>query len=237
MVSGLSAPSHRKMSDQFHLCAHDLRGHPRLTPRALELGMATALLGDLVVDGYLKVVDDRVQLRERGWNRLQCPRLNQQPTIVQWVLEKISGSPTTDLRGSITEIAPRAPQLIARHLEADGLVRRVQPPWFALWRTTPRYAPMDLNGPNHLGDHLWTALQGRSSLSVGDVFLAGLLKATQLHRTVITELPHLDDLIDHQVRALTEPTHSQTHALNASLSALILSTQRLVDQAALAQTF
>lgn len=230
----MSSP--RKMSDQFYLCAHDLRGRPRLTPRALELGVATAVLGDFVVDDYLEVVDDRVRLRERGWKRLEYPRRHQRPTVVRWLLEQISGSPTTELRDWITHIAPLAPEWIALRLEADGLVRRAKPGKFVFWRTTPRYVPVDLNAPNHLGDHLWVALRGRSPLAVVDVFLAGLLQATQLHRTVITELPHLDGLIDRQVHALIESTNAEYRARDTSLSALLTHTRQLVATAVLAQT-
>lgn len=236
MVDGLRASSPRKMSDQIYLCAHDLRGRSRLTPRALQLGVGTAVLGDCVVDGYLEVVDGRFRLRERGWKRLGYPRPNGRPTVVRWVMEQIHGSPTTELRDWITHIASFAPELIAHRLEADGVVRRTEPGRFVFWRTSPRYVPVDLNSPNHLGDHLWMALRGRSSLTVVDVFLAGLLQATQLHRTVITELPYLDGLIDRQVRALTESTDAGCRARDTSLSALLAHTRHLITTAALAQT-
>lgn len=222
--------------DQFYLCAHDFKGRPRLTPRAIELGAASAVTGELVFRGFLVIVDDRVQLRGPAWELLQKVSSLRRTTAVRWMLEEIAAAPAIVVRDWITRIAPLAPEWIARRLEASGQVRKVVPPWFMFWQPAPRYVPLDINEPHKLGDHLGLALYGKSSLSVTDVFLAGLLQATQLHRTCIAGLTDLDEVIDRQVRVLTKSAHSQTRDRDASLSALLLRTRQLVDTAALAQT-
>ncbi|WP_157985239.1 GPP34 family phosphoprotein [Lentzea terrae] len=236
MGNWISAPPPQKAGDQLWLCAHDLKGRARLTPRAVELACGSAVFGELVIDGYLEVVDGRARLLEQGWEHLKAPCVFRRPAVVRWLLERISGSPRTVLDDWITDIAPDAPLWIVRRLEKQGMVRPVQPGRFVFWRTTPRYAPVDLNAPHHLGDHLAMALQRRSSLTVVDVFLAGLLQATQLHHKAIAGLPHLDDLITAELHTLTQSTDTESAVCERSLSTLLTHTRQLINTAVLAHT-
>jgi hypothetical protein len=224
-----------KAADQFWLCAHDQKGRPLLADRALQLVSGSAVLGDLIVDDYVEVVGDRIGLRDKGWHQLRAPRVQRQPTVVRWLLEQIAGAPRTVLDDWITDIAPDAPLWIVRRLEAQNLVRSVQPGRLVFWRQT-RYEPVDVNEPNHLGDHLAVALQRRSALTVMDVFLAGLLQATELHRDAIAGVPHLDTLINAELRALTESVDAEFAVRDRSLGVLVIRTQHLITTAVLAQT-
>lgn len=234
MASSMFAPPHLDAGDQLWLCAHDAKGRLRLTARAFEDAAASALLGEMVNDEYLKVVGDHVRLRKKGRQLLKAPR-PPRFTVVRWLLEQISGSPNAVVSSWITDIAQYAPQWIANRLVKLDMVQVVQPSRLAFWRPA-RYAPVDLNGPHHLGDHLWMALQRRSALTVVDVFLAGLLQATQLHRTVVAGLPHLDGLISAELGALANSTDPEFSARDRSLSALVTHTRHLITTAALAQT-
>lgn len=223
----------RKAGDQIYLCAHDHKGRPRRNPRAIELAVGSAALGDLAIDGYVSLVDgDRLRIRHKGWQYLESPRRRGERTIEHWLLEQISDSPTTVVCDWITAIAPRAPQWIVSGLHAEGLVQPVRRSWAAFWSPKVRYAPVE---PHKLGNRLGVALHRRRSLTVAEVFLVGLLQATQLHRAVI-EIPNLDELITSALDTLVKPTHPQARARNRSLNALLTHTRHLVNDAALAQT-
>ncbi|MFD9701235.1 GPP34 family phosphoprotein [Lentzea sp. NPDC059081] len=226
----------RGAAEQFYLSAHDHRGIPQLTGRALEFGAATALLGELVIQEYLAFSDEQTLLRRRAAQVLRSPVAPNRPTVVYRLLQQIAGSPKHTPGDWITHFAPKAPLWIARRMLAANVVSAATPPWVKFWDTTTRYMPRDPNAPYKLGDHLVLALQNRSRLTLQDLFLAGLLRATALHHTRIADLPHADELIATKVRALDRPAHLQNARRDRSLRVLLSHTEHLINTAVLAQT-
>ncbi|MFJ8966968.1 GPP34 family phosphoprotein [Lentzea sp. NPDC102401] len=217
---------------RFYLCAHDARGRPLLPAPVIGIGTASAIFGDLILIGYLIIVDDHFQLLPRARALLQETSSRGRPTAYTSLLHDLFRNPKVTVRGWTADLAPYAPHWIAHRLEAHGHVREVNHPRL-LRRTPPRYEPVDRNAPNHLGDRLLLALSGRSSLTLLDMFEAGLLQATQLHRSRLASLPDLDDVIDHELRKLGT---SELTPRTQSLCALLVPTRALATAATHSRT-
>lgn len=234
MTLSTMAPIPRGAAELFYLSAHDSEGNPQLTDRALGLSIASAVSGELVISEYLECSDDRALIRERGRTLLRSP-LTSGPTIVRLLLERISGAPAVAPRDWITGIAQNAPLWIARRLQAACVVRAVTPSRLRFWDTAPRFVPYDLSGPHKLGAHIRFALQGHGSMTLQGVFLAGLPRMTQLHRTRIGDILRLDELIAEQIHALTTLAHPAHSARGNSLKVLLDHTDDLINTAVPAQ--
>ncbi|RDI35379.1 GPP34 family phosphoprotein [Lentzea flaviverrucosa] len=237
MTLSAKAPVPRGAAEQFYLSAHDDRGERQLNERALELGCATAVLGELVIEEYLQFSEEQALLRERGQMLLRSPLLNgQRPTIKRLLLGRVVGAPAVTPGSWITHIAPQAPLWIARRLLVAGVVTEITPHRLKFWDKKPRFVPNDPNEPHKLGDHLTLALQRRSVMTLQDLFLAGLLQATQMHHARITDIAGLDQRITDWINGLTTLVDPRRATRESSLRVLVSHTEHLINTALLAQT-
>lgn len=229
MTFRTQATAPRGAAEQFYLSAHDSKGNCQVAGRSLQLCAASAVLGELVVSEYLVFSDVQARVRERGRLLLRAPRLHGRPTVARALLERICRSPGVLPCDWITDIAPEAPLWIARRMQAAGVVTAVMPNRLTFWRAASRFAPRDRDAPHKLGSHLRLALWGRSPLTLQDVFLAGLLKASHLHRARIGDIAQLDDLIARWARVLTTSADPQHSLRNNSLGVLLAHTEHLIN--------
>jgi hypothetical protein len=156
-----------RLADDLYFIAHDDHtGRPHLHPRAVQLGLAAALLGELMLVDRLIVQSGRIYVR------------SQQPpadALAHAILDRLVGQPHTELRAELAVIAGSAAEAVAQRLERDGQVRYVQTR--RLTRTTGHWVPTD---PSQAA---WRTIRLRRLLSDGDevtwhdVILAALLSA------------------------------------------------------------
>jgi hypothetical protein len=156
------------LADDLYFIAHDDHtGRPHLHPSALQLGLAAALLGELMLADRIIIHSARIYVR------------SQQPpsdALAHTILDRLVGQhPHSDLRVELPVIAGSAAEAVAHRLERAGLVRYVQTRRLA--RTTGRWVPTD---PNHAAwriVRLRQLLSGRDEVTWHDVILTALLSA------------------------------------------------------------
>jgi hypothetical protein len=204
-----------RLADDLYFIAHDDHtGRPHLYPRAIQLGLAAALLGELMLADRLTVQSGRIYLR------------SQQPppdALAHAVLDRLAGQPHRELRTELAVIAGNAEQAVAHRLEGTGLVRYVQTR--RLTRSTGHWAPTDP------AQAAWRTIRLRQLLSDGDelswydVMLAALLSAVGATARVLR---------DAEPQARTRLTAIMAR-LPGSVAELVAHAEAAVGNAVLAQ--
>jgi hypothetical protein len=168
------------LADEFFLIAHDDRsGRARLHPRALGLGLAAALLGELLLVGRVQVRSGLVAVVHAG--PVADP-------LAEAVLGQLRDERTArDAHTWLAFLARGAADAVGQRLVRGGrvaLTRQRLGPWRPV-----RYVPTSLN------DAAWPATRLRLLLSRGDpvpasdVLLAGLVRACGLLGHVLWDNP------------------------------------------------
>jgi hypothetical protein len=167
------------LADQFFLIAHEDRtGRSRLHPRATGLGLAAALLGELMLDGRVRVFDGDLHVVSR-----QPPR----DALAHDILDLLIAQPQhTDVRTWLAFLSQDAAVKVGERLMRSGavepVVRRKMLSTQTLYmpnneaqRNAAAWAPM------RLANLLVRGLE----MSTSDRVLAGLVAATGLTRHVL----------------------------------------------------
>ena len=178
------------LADDLYLAAHDgARGRCLLTAATLGLGLASGLLGELVLWRRLELADGRVTV------------LDDRPTAdpaTSAVLEQLlRESHHRRIRDWISFLATGiATELVERRLARAGLVRRVTRR--GLLGTKVRFEPTDASVTAWPGTRIRTAATRGELLGTPDLVLAGLVLATGLdqHVLVTLEARERDHLFD-----------------------------------------
>jgi hypothetical protein len=171
-------PEQLRLGDDFWLIAHnDSTGRPRLNPLALGLGLAGALLGELVLSGNIAVLDGRVMV------------LDERPpadAAAHSILEQVLAEPQHGVRTWLSFLGHSADQTVTTRLLRVGLVEREQDR--RLFKTVVVHKPVDMSQAFWRAARLKDVLAGtRGQPTWQDVFLAGLIEATGLLRAVLWE--------------------------------------------------
>jgi hypothetical protein len=161
--------------DVFRLVHHHVTGRPRLHPRAVAIGLAAALLAELLWQHRIHVQDNRVYVLNRS--RPADP-------LADMVLFQLSREPWQHtVREWLAYWAEFAPAQVAARLERAGQLRARSVR--RLLRGSVVYVPVsqtDWAGP-------WAVLATRLStcqqLPEHYVWLAGMMTATGLDKTVL----------------------------------------------------
>jgi Golgi phosphoprotein 3 GPP34 len=201
------ATSHLPLADDLYLCAHDSnRGRCLLTPATLGLGLATALLGELVLWRRLEV----------GGNQLSV--LDDRPTTdpaTSAVLEQLMReSHHRQLRDWISFLATGvATELVERRLARAGLIRRVEKR--GLLGTKVSFLPTDHSVAGWPGTRVRIAATRGELLDTPDLVFTGLVLATGLDQHVFVTLEprerdHLFDQLRRRMPAMLQ--HLVGHA-------------------------
>ncbi|WP_253838319.1 GPP34 family phosphoprotein [Actinokineospora globicatena] len=194
----MTAPHYRKappglLADEFFLAGiDDMTGEQRLEPQALAVGLAAALIGELLLtrhmvieDGKLRVADvavpDALQERVRLWVRKDHSVV----LAKDWLLVLVGRDITTLVRH--------------RMLAAGKVVRTTRKR--LLRKPLELYVPPSLSTAAAAGVRIAGTLNVPRALSTSDLLLAGLLRATGRDREVLSHCgPEVHDELDRQLR-------------------------------------
>lgn len=185
------------LADQFFLLAHDdVTGKCRLHQRVAGLGLAGALLGELVLlrhitirSGVVVVIDSRPP----------------DDALTHTVLDHLVAEPQPHpVRTWLAFLAQTSGDSVASRLERAGYLTRV--PSRRPWRTAARWVPVDMSAAAWPRTRLERLVANADAMTVADGTLAGLVSATGLAPEILWEArPRDRQYLDHVVSTLPSP--------------------------------
>lgn len=165
--------------DFFFLAHHETTGRSRLNDGALGLGMAGALLAELVLVERITVADGRVRISDR-----RPP----DDALAHTVLDHLVNNPTvTAVRDWLRFLRQDANHQVGQRLLRAGQVRTIQVR--RLLRTNVGYVPVDINTAAWPAARLAVTLGRGQPLATQDLVLTGLATATGLDTDVLHDVP------------------------------------------------
>jgi hypothetical protein len=164
------------LADEVFLAAHDdVTGRPRQHPRAIGLGLAGALLGELMLFGLVTIRDGLVVVVGR-----QPPP----DAVAHIVLDHLTGERQLHgLRTWLAFLSSTAAERVGARLERAGHVTRTQPR--RLLKAGVRWVPADMSAAAMPGALLRHRLQREDPLDLQAATFAGLVDATGLGQAVL----------------------------------------------------
>jgi hypothetical protein len=201
------------LADDFFFAAQDeVTGKSRLGDRAMGLGLAGALLCELVLSGRVAV----------GRGQLSVVDQTPPPDLAGRSLlgEMIREREVTVVRDWLRYLSRTTFELVSRRLLSEGHVRASAA---GRIRRTVVYRPVNMNTAAWPLARLALRATRREPLELNDVALAGLLSATGLDRTLLEGVPA--DGRQHLTAAVTR--------LPPPLRALVAETEAAIGDAVL----
>ncbi|MEV4753647.1 GPP34 family phosphoprotein [Micromonospora sp. NPDC049559] len=182
-----------RLADDFWLLAHhDVSGAPRLNGRAAGLGLAAALLAELMWMGKISAGDGRL------WVVDNSPPAD---VLAHTVLEHLIAQPQhATLRIWLGFLSHSATEQVAQRLWRAGHVRREESRRL-LRPNGVRWVPVDWNYAHWPAARLSLQLRDQAPMSQVDAFLAGLAAATGLEDDLLRDAPASSR---HYLRRLTD---------------------------------
>ncbi|HEU5469027.1 MAG TPA: GPP34 family phosphoprotein [Actinophytocola sp.] len=169
-TGGALAPRELLLADDLFLAAHDdVSGKPRLPARAAGLGLAAALLGELVMFRRITLRRGDVVVLEKG----PVP-----DALAHLVFEEVRREPEpAPVWDWLTYLAEDAYQRVAERMVRQGLLA----PQTKRLRRAGGYQPVDLNAAAWPLVRLAQKLAREEPVVLPDIVLAGLVRATGLN--------------------------------------------------------
>jgi len=207
------------LADQFFLIAHEDRtGRSRLHPRATGIGLAAALLGELILEGRLGIIGGDLELESN-----HPPR----DALTHSILDLIIAQPQhRDVRTWLAYLSQDAAVRVGERLERSGAVESVTKR--RMLSTQTFYMPnneIQRNAAAWAPARLANILVRGLDLSVTDRMLAGLVAATgltrhvlwdfEVHRQAFNVLPSAVASLPEDLRQLIEHTESSVGSVLA----------------------
>jgi len=210
MGGGLSQSRTGHLADDFFLMVHDdLSGRPRLPERILGLGLAGALLGELVLLDAIDIVKGDVTLiAEEPPSGADESR----SLLTSLVFRELKAERRLPAQDWLNYLGRRASERVARRLEAQDLVCLKQPRIKVPGRSG-RWAPTDITTAS------WPAIDVKLKIYNGKADLHTLMLFGLTHATGL-EHPSLWDIRER----LKDPA-----ALNKTLEPLVVFNSPLLD--------
>jgi Golgi phosphoprotein 3 (GPP34) len=185
----------RLLADEFFLLAHDdVSGKPRLHSRVTGIGLASALLSELVLRGCARIrgaeliVEDRRPIDDELTNR---------------VLAMVAARPPQPVPDWLAWLAETAADDVAARLAADGIVSRTSSWWPG---RSGRWVPANMSTAAWPAARLRMLLMHEQALTVPDVMLAGLALSCGLASYLLWDTrPHSREHLDRLVSGLGQP--------------------------------
>ncbi|RJL23041.1 GOLPH3/VPS74 family protein [Bailinhaonella thermotolerans] len=168
-----------RLADEFFLIAWDTagQGKPVLHPQGAALGLAGALLGELILGERLTV---------QGAGLLVLNRVPVEDPLARDVLAQIVAAPEhTDVRTWLAYLAQDAAEGVGARLQDAGLVQRVESR--VLFRTRVRYEATEFAKGAWPSLRLTMLLSEHQPMSLPDMLLAALVDAAGLLDHVLFE--------------------------------------------------
>jgi hypothetical protein len=196
------------LADDFFFAAHDdITGKSRLSERAGGLGLAAALLGELVLFRKIIILNGEAIVVDRRPLR---------DAVANIVLGELLREPAAcAVRDWLRFLGRNACGLVAQRMERAGLVRIAET---RRLRKSIAYPPIDMNTSAWPTVRLAQKLTRRESLSLPDTVLAGLMSATGLDGYLRSEA---DAEIHHYLEYLVAHLPPPLRALVAETEAAI----------------
>lgn len=201
------------LADELFLIAHDdTTGRPRLHLRAAELGLAGALLGELLLYGRIAVHGGRLTVVDR-----RPP----DDALAHTVLDQVIAEPQyRAVRIWLAFLAGQAVDAVGQRLERAGRVTRTQ----RRWGRVVRYVPVDMSTAAWPGHRLRLFLTRGEPMTVTDTLLAGLVSATGLTSQVLWDAPASShEYLASLIAALPPPLRELVAHLQAAVGDAVLS--------------
>lgn len=204
------------LGDDFWLLAHsEHTGKPRLSGRVLGLGMAAALIGELVYWRNVTVQGGFVQVH--NWD--PPPDALAHTVLDQMAAELRSYS----IRTWLVYFGRTADEMVGQRLSRTGMLRRETSR--KLLKQVVSYVPVDVNKAAWPMARLATTLRRESPMEHTEAFLAGLAGATGLDQIMLDGAgPGPRQYLRHVVSGLAAPLYE-----------LVIHTQAAVGDAVLSQ--
>ncbi|MEH0829923.1 MULTISPECIES: GOLPH3/VPS74 family protein [unclassified Micromonospora] len=202
------------IADEFFLIAHnDSRGKARLHPSATGLGLAGALLGELVLFGQITVSGGLVTVVDRR------PPAD---ALAHTVLDQLIGeSQHQSVRTWLSFLAQSATTSVGERLARAGVLRRQESR--RLLRTSVSYVPIDLNVVAWPATRLRALLDRPDPPGVPDAALLGLVSAAGLTREVLWSAgPRAHHRLAVLIPALPAPLRELVAHTEAAVGAAVL---------------
>ncbi len=204
------------LADDFFLIAHDDRdGRSRLSPKSVELGLAGALIGELVLEQRVFVEGPRLRLISRH---------PPSDALAHTTLATMLAEPQhREVRTWLAYLGQTAVDAIGQRLVRAGIVQQQQVR--KLLRSSVRYVANDINLPAGRVVRLRRLLTSAEPMRVADTTLGGLAEATGLTGHILWDTDAAS------VRRL----HTMIAALPPPLRDLIVQVEAAVGDAVLSQ--
>jgi Golgi phosphoprotein 3 GPP34 len=174
--------NHLLLADEFFLTAHDEHGAALLSPRVLGLGLAAAVLGELVFSRRVTI--------QNGLLRVLDARPLSEPLAASVLYQLLQESGHGRVRNWMSYLAKTAEETVGRRLVYHGHVRRLERQ--RLRGRVVRYPPVNPSPATWPHTRLHHAVTGWATMADHDVVLAGLILATGLDQHVRGTLDPLD---------------------------------------------
>ncbi|NUP47884.1 MAG: GPP34 family phosphoprotein [Catenulispora sp.] len=212
-----------RLADDFFLMVHDdLSGRPRLSERILGLGLAGALLAELIALGVVDIEKNVVRLTGYQMPAVDSPGASElAEEVLRDVEAEASSLPVQDWLAYLCQLAP---ERVGRRLEAAGLVYFKASALKAL-RRSGRWIPVDVHSAG------WPAIDVKLRIYNGKadphtLMLFGLARATGLKHPSLWEV---EDRLQDPV--VWEQTLRPLVAFNPALLDLLGHTEAVVGSA------
>ncbi|MBN1171077.1 MAG: GPP34 family phosphoprotein [Micromonosporaceae bacterium] len=193
----------------FRLAHHDTTGRPLLHPRATGLGLAAALLGELLAERKIIIQDGRLY----PWQRTPPS-----DALAHTTLDQVLAQPQhTEVRVWLGFLSASAYGSVADRLWRAGHVRPVTGRRL-LRRDTVTYVPVDLLTAAGPWIHLTSILRGGEQIGWPEGFLLCLAVATGLDAFLLRDLQ--PEAVDH-CRRLCAAAPAQIGELMAITAAAV----------------
>lgn len=176
-LAGLTGTGH--LADDFYLLAHDDHtGKPFLQPRALGIGLASGLLGELLLPGHAQLHRGRV---------LAPAGTPPDDELGRAILGRIRGEAGELPAGDwLVFLGRTAAADVAGRLERAGYLNRARG---GLLRRSGRWVPADADNAYAPLARILAAVRGRGPVTLQHVLLGGLAVACGLEHRLEANLP------------------------------------------------
>jgi hypothetical protein len=199
------------LADDFFFAAHDdVSGKTRLSERAGGLGLAGALLAELVLFRKITVAQGQVVVLDRH---------PPSDALAHAVLDElVRERDARAVRDWMRYLGRNSYELVAQRLVLSGHVHTTQRRW-----RSPVYRPVDMNTAAWPITRLAQKLARREAVSLPDVVLGGLLATTGLDRYLRSEAgAEIHRYLEHLVGRLPPPLRALVAETEAALGDAVL---------------
>jgi Golgi phosphoprotein 3 GPP34 len=204
------------LADEFFFVAIDDRtGKPWLPPKVFGLGLAGALLAELILAERITVDADRVRILSR-----RSPTDAVAYGTLQYLVKETVDHP---VRMWLAFLARDSTEQVAERMRRGGYLRREQSRWWQWWRRASLYSPTDANTAYGPRARLAIRLRQGDPLTWQQSVLCGLVVATGLDRHLLyTGDAAARHFLAHTVSHLTPSLHALVWHLHAAVGDAVL---------------